>query len=160
MSTTIVKLNSQTDLRIIKHEQFKEYLAANFAFSEESAQILDEIVIKLAQAEHDVARLTRKKEEYEAKPLCSGTAHWPDDNPGYMKCNHGTGDTCPMHGKHHNPRSRLRIGIGRDSREITKVETAIEDYRQYQAVLGWWEKFRKDLAYLQRQLKQAIGIYR
>lgn len=156
---TVTKLNGRVDVPIIKHEQFKSYLKQHFSLDNESAEIIDEIVIKLVTLLTDVKRLTNKKAEYEAKPLCNGSASWPKDNPGYMKCNHGMRQDCPMHGSPKGKQERLRIGIGRDPREIARVETAINDFAIYQSIKRELKDKTYELSRVQDELKKSIGIF-
>jgi hypothetical protein len=145
---------------IILHEQFIHELVRGFSsLDEESAELVDDTIIKLVNLSDRVARLRKQVEAYEALPLCNGVAYWPKDNSGYMKCNHGVGVECPMHGRPRKANGRLRIGIGRDADVIQATKKAMRDY-------ALWEKSKRELSeaesllqQLQRRLRNALSTY-
>lgn len=158
MSTqSIVKPNGSNTT--ILHKQFKEYLVRTFKLDEQSIEIIDQIIVRFLTLAHRINWLEKKQTEYESKPLCSGVPYWPKDNEGYLKCNHGVGQECPMHGSPKNERSRLRIGVGRDQHEIKRVLTAIDDYSTYQKILRELAEKKNALQSMQYKVMNSIGIY-
>lgn len=156
MSTNLSAPNTNSRVKVIPYQKLEKALQHGFGMDKESREIVERIIVEFATLCTDLDRLKRKIDEYETRPQCSGSPYWPNDNPGYMKCNHGVGRSCPMHGSPKNDRSRLRIGIGRDPLEIEKVEQAMLDYGECQRLKAKEKETRLRLNSFQQRLSNSL----